>query len=59
MDGWFFLGNMSVVNGTSILYYIISKKCIGICYHAVREAYAVDIWNIGLKGKLQYFQLPN
>ena len=44
--------NKSVVNGASIPEAKLSKKHLGICYHAVREASAAKIWKVGfVKGK--------
>lgn len=39
--------NKSVVNGASIPEAKLSKKHLGICYHAVREASAAGIWKVG------------
>ena len=39
--------NKSVVNGASIPEHKLSKKHLGICYHAVREASAAGIWKVG------------
>ena len=38
---------MRIVNGTSIPESNLSKKYLGICYHAVREAYASGIRKVG------------
>ena len=44
--------NKSVVNGASIPEAKLSKKHLGICYHAVRKASAAKIWKVGfVKGK--------
>ena len=39
--------NKSVVSGASIPEHKLSKKHLGICYHAVREASAAGIWKVG------------
>ena len=39
--------NKSVVNGASIPEAKLSKKHLGICYHAVREASAAGVWKVG------------
>ena len=39
--------NKSVVNGASIPEAKLSKKHLGICYHAIREASAAGIWKVG------------
>jgi len=39
--------NKSVVNSASIPEHKITKKHLGICYHAVREAAAQGIWRVG------------
>ena len=38
---------MSVVNSASIPEYKLSKKHLGVCYHAVMEEYAAFIWKVG------------
>ena len=44
--------NQSVANGASIPEQKLSKKHLGICYHAVREASAAKIWLVGfIEGK--------
>ena len=44
--------NKSVVQGASIPESKLSKKHLGICYHAAREASAAGIWKVGfVKGK--------
>ena len=44
--------NKTVVNGASIPEAKLSKKHLGICYHAVREAAAAKIWQVGfVKGE--------
>jgi len=49
---YIFGDNKSVVNGASIPECKISKKHLGICYHAVREASAQGVWRVGfIKGK--------
>ena len=45
--------NKSVVQGASVPECKISKKHLGICYHAVREASAAGIWKVGfVQGKI-------
>ena len=39
--------NQTVVNGASVPEAKLSKKHLGICYHAVREASAAKIWQVG------------
>lgn len=39
--------NKTVVNGASVPEAKLSKKHLGICYHAVREASAAKIWQVG------------
>jgi len=44
--------NQSVANGASIPEHKLNKKHLGICYHAVREASAAKIWEVGfIKGE--------
>ena len=44
--------NQSVANGASIPEAKLNKKHLGICYHAVREASAAKIWQVGfIKGE--------
>ncbi len=44
--------NQTVVNGASVPEAKLSKKHLGICYHAVREASAAKIWQVGfIKGE--------
>ena len=43
----FFGDNVSVVNGASILESNLLKNHLGICYHAVREAYADGTCKVG------------
>ena len=43
--GWGY--NKGVVNSASIPETSITKKHLGICYHAVHEASAQGIWKVG------------
>ena len=44
--------NKSVVQGASVPESKLSKKHLGICYYASREASAAGIWKVGfVKGK--------
>ena len=39
--------NQSVANGAAVPEAKLNKKHLGICYHAVREASAAKIWQVG------------
>ena len=43
--------NKTVVNSAAVSKVTLTKKHLGICYHAVREASAAGIWQVGfIKG---------
>ena len=39
--------NQSVANGAAVPEAKLNKKHLGVCYHAVREASAAKIWQVG------------
>ena len=44
--------NQSVAKGAAVPEAKLNKKHLGICYHAVREASAAKIWQVGfIKGE--------